>query len=123
MEKPTHIYVLHFLYSQSLSQENDGSCYTYNGTINLHWHLAICENSPFNCLLYAKLKVITLYSYEHKGNYAPTKCIGSHFNKISTLLVVLVHSYRIETKMGVNWLKRSSPAKQTNGGGPLRLAR
>ena len=62
----------------------------------------MCENLPFNGLVYTQLEVIALYGYEHKGNYAPTECIGSHFNKIRTLLVRLMHSCRTKIVMGVN---------------------
>jgi len=117
MEKPLCIYLLRLLRSQSPSQENNGSCY---GTTHPHRYLAIYENSPFNGLLYAKLKVISLYSHEHKGNHTPTECIGSNFNKVSTRLIMLVHSYRIELKVGVNWLKKILLSKQTNGGDPVR---
>ena len=120
MEMPLCIFLLKLLYSQAPSQVNHRSCY---GTTHLHCYFAICEHSPFNGLLYAKLKVIFLYSQEHKGNYTLTECIGSCFNKISTLLVMLVHSYRTEIKMGVNWLKKPLLSKRTNGGGPLRLAK
>lgn len=61
-----------------------------------------CKNTPSNSLVYTKLKVIPLYSHEHMGNNIPTECVGSNFNKINTLLVVLVHSYRTEIKIGVN---------------------
>jgi hypothetical protein len=62
-------------------------------------------NLPFNSFLYAELKVIALYSYEHKGNYIPTECIGGRFNKISTPLIMPVHSYRAGIKMGVSRLQ------------------
>jgi len=55
---------------------------------------------PFNGLLYAELKVITLYSQEHKGNHTPSECIGSHFNKISALLIMLVHSLQTNKRWG-----------------------
>ena len=105
MERPSCIALLLFLYSlaQSLSQVNHGSC---NSTIHLHHYLAIYESSPPNSLLYVQLKVIALYSQEHKGNCAHTECIGSHFNKIGTPLVMLVHFYRTGIKMHVNWLKK-----------------
>jgi len=107
-------------YSPSLSEENGGSC---NGTTHLHNYLTIYESSPFNSLLYAMLEVIALYRQEHERNYAPTECIGSHVNKISTPLIVLVHSYRTEIRMGINWPNKSSLSKRTNGGGSLRLAK
>ena len=53
-------------------------------------------------MLYAKLEVITLYSHEHQGNHVFTERISGHFKKISTPLVMLVHSYKTETKAGVN---------------------
>jgi len=120
MEKPSCIPLLQSLYSQSPSQGNDGSC---RGTTHLHHYLANYENSPFDGLLYAELEVIALYGQKHKGNYARTECIGSHFNEISTSLIMLVHSYRTGINMGVNWLNKSSLSKRTNGAGPLRLAR
>jgi len=120
MEKLPCITVLQFLYFQSPSQENDGSC---SWTTHTRRYLAIFENSPLNGSRYSELDVIALDSHEHKGNYACTECIGSHFNKISTPLVMPVHSYGTIINMGVSWLKKSSLSKQTNGGGPLRLAR
>jgi hypothetical protein len=66
----------------------------------------MCENLPFNGLLYAELEVIALYGHEHKGNYAVTQCIGGHIDKISARLIMLVHSYRTEAKMGCGLLKR-----------------
>jgi len=119
-EKPLCIFLIRLLYSQSPSQEDDVSCY---GTTHLHCYLAICENSPFNGLLYAELEVFSLYSHEHKGNYAPIECIGGHFNEIITPLIMLVHPYRTEIKMGVNWLKKTLLSKRTNGGDPLRRAK
>jgi len=102
MEKPSGMPLLQLPYLRPPSQEDDGSC---NRTTCLRRYLTRCENSPFNGLLYAELEVIALYSYEHKGNYIPTECIGGHVNKISTPLIVLVHFYRTEIKMGMNWLK------------------
>ena len=49
---------------------------------------------PFNSFRYAELEVIALYSHEHKGNYTPTECIGSRFDKFSTPLIMFVHFYR-----------------------------
>src|SRR5947208_2242572 len=91
--------------------------------LHVNRNLTICGNSPFNGLLYAELKVIALYGHEHKGNYAVTKCIGGHIDKISTRLIMLVHSYRTEVKMDVNCLKESLLSKRTNGGVPPRLAK
>jgi hypothetical protein len=73
-------------------------------------------------LLYAKLEVIALYGHKHEANYAPTKRIGSHVNEITTLLMRLVHSYRTEIEVGVNWSKKFSLSKQMNGGDPPSLA-
>jgi len=112
--------LLWFLYSQSPSQENDGSC---SGATHLRCYLTNYENSPFDGLLYAELEVITLYGQKHKGNYARTECIGSHFNKIGTSLIMLVHSYGTGINMGVNWLNQSLLSIRTNGAGPPRLAR
>ena len=70
--------------------------------MHLRHYITICENLPFNGLLYTQLEVIALYGHEHKGHYAPTECISSRFNKDSTLLIRLVHSYRTEFEMGVN---------------------
>ena len=91
--------------------------------LHIHGFRTTCGNPPFDGLPYAELEVIALYSHEHKGNYVPTECIGSHFDKISTLLTVLVHPYRTGIKMSVNCLKKSLLSKRTNGGGPLRLAK
>jgi hypothetical protein len=91
--------------------------------LHVYRNLTICGNSPFNGLPYAKLKVAALYRHEHKGNYAPTECIGCHFDKISTQLIILVHPYRTEVKVDVKCLKGSSLSKRTNGGCPLRLAK
>ena len=102
--------LLQFLYFQSPSREDNGSC---NESTHLHCYLTRCRNSPFNGLLYAELEAIALYSNEHKGNYTPTECIGSHFNKFSTPLIRFLHPYRTEIKMCVNWLKHShSPSEQ-----------
>ena len=120
MEKPLCISLLQFLYPQSPSEENDGSC---NGTTHLYLYSDTCENSPFDSLLYAKLKVITLYSHEHEGNYTPTECVGSQLNEIGTPLFTPLHSYRTDIKMGMTWLEKPSLSKRTNGGGPLSLAR
>ena len=57
---------------------------------------------PFNSFLYAQLKVIALYSYEHKGNQTPTECIGGRVDKVSTPLIMLVHSWGTGINMGVN---------------------
>ena len=57
---------------------------------------------PFNSFPYAELKVIALYSCEHKGNYTPTERIDSHFDKISTKLIMLVHSCGTGINIGVN---------------------
>jgi len=120
MEKPSCISLLQLAYSRSPSQGNDGSC---SATTHLRRYLANYENSPFDGLLYAELEVIALYGQKHEGNYAHTERIGSHFNKFSTSLVMLVHSYGTGINMGVNWLNKFSLSKRTNGGGPLRLAR
>ena len=76
-----------------------GSC---NGATHLHRYRTIYGNPPFNGLVYAELEVIALYSHEHKGNYVPTECIGSHFDKISTPLTMNVHFYRREIETSVN---------------------
>ena len=91
--------------------------------LHVYRNLNICRNSPFNGLPYAELEVVALYRHEHKGNYVPTECIGCHFNKISTQLILLVHPYRTEVNVDVNCLKGSSLSKRTNGGCPLRLAK
>ena len=93
--------------------------------LHVNRNLTICGNLPFNGLLYAEFEVIALYSHEHQGNYAVTKCIGGRFNKIGTLLIMLVHSYKTEAKTGVNCLKEALLSKRTNlnGGGPPRLAK
>ena len=120
MEKLLCISSLQFLYPHPPSEENGGSC---NGTTHLHLCLDPYENSPFDGLLDAKLKVIALDSHEHKGNYVPTECIGSRFNEISTPLIMLLHTYGTEIKRGVHWLMKPLLSKRTNGGDPLRLAR
>ena len=121
MGKPSCIALSQFVYLQPFSQGNDGPC---SGTTHLCGHLADYENSPSDGLLYAELEVIALYSQKHEGNCTRTECIGSHFNEISTPLIMLVHSYGTGINMRVNWLnKKSSLSKRTNGRGPLRLAR
>jgi hypothetical protein len=58
--------------------------------------LIIHGSLPLNCQSYAQLHVMLLNSQEHKGNDATGELIGSLFNKLSTLLVVFVHSFGTE---------------------------
>ena len=99
MEKPKCMSLLCFLYPQTPFEVNYETC---NGVTHVHRYLSVCLNSPFNCLPYAKFKVITLYTLEHKSNYVATKCFSSHFDELSTPLALIVHSYRTKIKMGVN---------------------
>jgi hypothetical protein len=81
-------------------------------------------NSPFNCLIYAELQIILLYSQEHEGEDAAREFIGSGLDKFRAPLAGLVHSYR--TKISVahaSWLTEPSLSKRTNGEDFLRLSR
>ena len=102
MEKPLCMPLLRPLCSHPPFVECPGSC---NVAAYFRRYLTIYRNLPFNGFLHAELEVIALYSYEHKGNYTPTKCIGRHFDKIGTPLIRLVHPYRTGINMGVNCLK------------------
>ena len=118
MEKLIGMPSLSPLYSHPPPAEYCGTC---NGATCLHRYLTICGNLPFNGFPYAELQGIALYSHEHKDNYTPTQFIGRHFDKISTPLIRLVHSYRTGINMVVNCLKKTSLSKRTNGGGPVPL--
>jgi hypothetical protein len=48
-------------------------------------------NLPSNCLFYVQLQILLLDSQEHEGNDAARELIDSLFEKLSTLLVMLVH--------------------------------
>jgi hypothetical protein len=50
-------------------------------------------NIPFNGLVYVQLQIIPLHSQEHEANDSTRKCVGSLFNKLSTPLATLVHSF------------------------------
>ena len=82
--------------------------------LHIHGFRTICGNPPFDGLPYAELEVIALYSHEHKGNYAPTECIGSLFDKISTPLTMDVHFYRTKFETSVNWLEKKILTLQAN---------
>ena len=109
--------LLRSLYSHPPSVEYCGS---YNGVTYFHGYLTICRNSPFNSFPYAELQVIALYSYQHKGNRTPTECVGRHFDKFSTPLIMLVHFYGTGINMVVDSRRKSSLSSRTKGGGPLR---
>ena len=64
----------------------------------------MCDNSPFNAMLYIQLQIVLLYSQEHKVDSAARECIGSLFNKIGTLLSGLVHSCRRAIRGVYAWL-------------------
>jgi hypothetical protein len=77
-----------------------------------------------NCIVYAQLQIIFLNSQEHEGNYTARKFIASLFNKLSTLLARLVHSY--ETGISIvhaSWLTKFSLSKHTTGVDPVSLAK
>jgi hypothetical protein len=56
-----------------------------------HSTLIIRGNLPSNCLFYVQLQILLLDSQEHEGNDAARELIDSLFEKLSTLLVMLVH--------------------------------
>ena len=120
MEKLLCTPLLRSLYFHPPFVEHRGS---YKSITYFHRYLTICRNLPFNSFLYAELQIIALYSYEHKGNCTPTECVGRHFDKFSTPLIMLVHFYRTRINVGVNCLKKSLLSKRTNGGGSLRPPR
>jgi len=81
-------------------------------------------NLPLNSFLYVQLQVILLYWQHYECNSTTIKCIGSYFDKIDTLLAILVHSCITDINVvHFNWLTIPLPSKHTNGGDPIRLAR
>ena len=97
---------------------------SFIGYIPHHLHLILYKNLLFNCIIYAHFQVVLLHGHKHKSNHTTREWIGSQFNKIGTLLAILVHLCRTEiSKISIRqWLK-SSLSKHINGGGPLSLSK
>jgi hypothetical protein len=94
------------------------------GLCSPHSILIIRRNLPLNCLFYVQLQIVLLDSQEHEGNDAARELIDSLFEKLSTLLVMLVHPCGTEISVShASLLTKFSLSKHTNGADLLRLVK